>query len=102
MKKKSLILLILIFSCTHSVHHFIAGDSIPPQKNEKMTQIKSEGEQFVILGFAYETNYVDKAVEDLRNQCKDGWIHSIGTRFSTSLGFLSWTNKVHLEAICNK
>lgn len=94
--------LLFLFSCTHSVHHFIAGDVIPPQKNEKMTKIVADAEQFVILGFASDTNYADKAVENLRDQCKDGWIHSIGTRFSTSLGFLSWTNKVHIEAICNK
>ncbi|MBK8394145.1 MAG: hypothetical protein IPL26_02730 [Leptospiraceae bacterium] len=102
MKKLILITLSLFLSCTHSVHHFNAGDSILPQKKESMIKITAQSEQLVILSFVYDTNYVEKAIEDLRNQCKDGWIHSIGTRFSTSLGFFHWTNKLYLEAYCNK
>lgn len=100
-KKGLWILLILcLSSCTHSVHMYTAGDVDAPVKPESMKKITAESEQFTVLGFVYDTNYIDQAVEKLRNQCKKGSIHFISSRYSTSHGFLSWKNKIHLEGYC--
>ncbi len=56
--------------------------------------------QFVVLGFVFDNNYLDKAYRRLQSKCKDGYIGGITTQFSTSHGFLSWTNKVLMKGYC--
>ncbi|MCB1192583.1 MAG: hypothetical protein H7A23_04975 [Leptospiraceae bacterium] len=91
---------LMIFSCTHSVHMYAAGDIEKPISVTSMKQVSSDSEQFTVLGFIFDTNYVDEAVEKLRSQCEKGNIHFISSRYSTSHGFLSWKNKLHLEGYC--
>ncbi|HMZ57515.1 MAG TPA: hypothetical protein PL048_01995, partial [Leptospiraceae bacterium] len=65
-------------------------------------KISADSEQFVILWFASDTNYVEEAVDALNRQCPDGKVDQIGTTFKTKLGFLSWTNQLHLVGYCRK
>ncbi len=76
------------------------GDFRPFQKFSSGTKIEAEAEQFLILGFTTETNYINEAREELLSQCKTGVIQGPVTRVSTSHGFFSWTNKVHMQALC--
>ena len=93
-----LLLLILATGCTHAVHMNHQGD-LQPLKGE-FTRIKAEGSQHTILGFVQETEYVNEAFEQLQEKCPDGKITGIQTRYSTSHGFFSWTNKVKMIAYC--
>jgi hypothetical protein len=99
---RALGLLLLAGGCAHSVHQYQVSDAGTAnlQRAAKAQAITADGEQFVILGFTANTDYVEEAFERLRVQCPDGEIARIHTRYSTSLKFLSYTNKVHLQANC--
>lgn len=60
------------------------------------------GEQFVILSFASDTDYVNDAYRELQRKCRGGDIVGITTEFSTDLGFFSWTNRILMQAKCVK
>ncbi|MFN8792619.1 MAG: hypothetical protein ACK5Y2_14280 [Bdellovibrionales bacterium] len=97
---KSLWLLPFVFltlvGCAHSVHLYQANDSYSFQGK----LIESDSEQFVIFWFATETQYVEQAFNKLKAQCPSGRIEGIKTRYSTSLGFFSWTNKIRMRGYC--
>jgi len=100
--KRIIILFILniSLSCAHSIHlvHTTSFDSTLSKKKPKI--IKSQSEQFVFLGFSYDTDYVDQAYHSLQKKCQEGRIEGITTQFSTSLGFLSWKNKILMQGLC--
>ena len=87
-------------ACTHSVHIVHVGDFKPYQKITSGKRIEATTEQFVVLGFTSETNYVNLARENLLKQCPTGHVQGPVTRISTSHGFFSWTNKAHMQALC--
>lgn len=62
----------------------------------------SETSQKVILGFVFDTNYVNEARKNLIAKCPNGDIQGVTTRYSTSLGFFSWDNKVLMQGLCLK
>jgi hypothetical protein len=62
--------------------------------------VKARTEQFVILGFASDTNYVDEAYKKIQTECPTGDLQGVNTQYSTSLGFFSWTNTIDLKALC--
>ena len=64
--------------------------------------IEARTEQNVVLGFVYNTNYVDDAVKILKNKCQGGDIQGITIQHSTSLGFFSWRNKILVKGLCTK
>lgn len=92
----------LAVGCTHSIHqqhisdidpHLVAGNST---KTVVVT-----AEQQVVLWFAFDTNYVDQAYHELQQKCP-GRIGAVATQHSTSHGFMYWTNKIRMEAICTQ
>lgn len=93
-------LAVTVVACTHSVHIVHVGDFRPYQKITSGKRIEATTEQFVVLGFTSETNYVNLAREELLKQCPSGQIQGPVTRISTSHGFFSWTNKAHMQALC--
>lgn len=95
-----LTLFILISACTHSVHLVHVGDFKPYQKNTSGKKIDAMAEQFVIMGFTQETDYINIARAELMGKCDKGYIQGPVTRLSTSHGFFSWTNKVYMQALC--
>lgn len=96
------ILLVSIFSiaCMSSVHQFDQTDPTQFQTYESAKKIEASAEQFTILGFVYDTNYVEAALKELLSQCPNGNVEQIGTVFKTKLGFLSWTNQIKLTGYC--
>jgi hypothetical protein len=98
----SIILLgaLLSFGCAHSVHHVHTSDFAPQAPLERGTVVKGYAEQFVILGFASDTHYVDEAYAKIQQACPKGVLTGITTQFSTSLGFFSWTNKILMQGLC--
>lgn len=96
-----LILSSLFFiGCAHSIHQVHTSDFLPYAPLEAGKVVKGYGEQFVVLGFTGNTNYVDQAYQQLMLECPGGKISGITTQISTSLGFFSWTNKALLQGLC--
>lgn len=62
--------------------------------------VKATAEQFTILGFVYDTDYVDRAKKELIQQCPSGQLTGITTEISTSHGFFSWTNRAVMQGLC--
>lgn len=98
-----LLLAPLVCGCTYSLHEYqAAGYSpavVPPGPPRQAVRIRSDAEQFVVLGITGDTAYVDEAYAKLLDQCS-GEIVGVNTRFSTKLGFLSYTNKIDVQAMC--
>lgn len=94
-------LLLGLMGCTHSLHVAHVSDFGPTyQSYEKGKLIKAYQEQFVVMGFADNTNYVDQAYLELQKKCPGGDIQGVTSQFSTSHGFFSWTNKIAMQGIC--
>lgn len=86
--------------CTYSIHQVPVSDFRPYTNNSNGTPIESRAKQFVVLGFASETLYVDQAYLQLQNQCKDGIVTGIATKYYTEHGFFSWTNHIVMQGLC--
>ena len=95
-----LIVFLSISSCSHSIH-LVHTSALDPYKRPKKGRIvTARSEQFVVLGFADDTKYVDEAYKKLQKKCTNKHITGITTQFSTSHGFFSWTNKILLKGLC--
>lgn len=97
MKKLFVVILLFLSACTHSVHLVNFSDSRP--YGQKGTPVKAESEQFVILGFAFDTKYVDDAYAKLQRSCS-GTVTGIATKYYTDHGFFSWTNRIVMDGYC--
>ena len=99
----SFVLFVLILTaaagCAHSIHQVHVSD-FDAQNAANGTVVSAQTEQFVILGFKGDTQYVEDAVQQLKSKCEGGAISGIATQYSTSLGFFSWTNKISLKGTC--
>jgi len=96
----SLFMLMMLSACTSSIHmsqvdigsnsqnQLVGGEVIEIEKSQKN-----------ILGFVYNTNYVDQAYTQLLLQCPNGTA-MINVEYLTNHGFLSWTDKIRIKAIC--
>ena len=92
---------LLASGCTYSMHEYQAGGyaAAPVAGARQAEWIHARGEQSVILGVTDNTDYVDHAYADLLDQCS-GEVVGVNTRFSTSLGFLSYKNVIEMRAMC--
>lgn len=86
--------------CTYSVHQVPISDFRPYTTQSSASPIEARAKQFVIMGFADETKYVDQAYLGMQNQCKDGVVTGIATKFYTEHGFFSWTNHIVMQGLC--
>ncbi len=91
-----------VFSaCTHSLHVAHVSDFSPTFKEySKGELVKAKAEQFAIMGFVDNTDYIDIAYRKLQDSCPRGTIQGITTQYSTSHGFFSWTNVVEMQGLC--
>jgi len=74
-------------------------DSNSQNQLENGNVIAIEKSQKNILGFVYNTDYVDQAYVDLLQQCPNGTV-MINVEYLTNHGFFSWTDKIRIKAIC--
>jgi hypothetical protein len=98
----SIVAALLLSSCAYSVHQVQVSDFKPYSTLEKGEIVKAKSEQFAVMGFVQDTNYIDLAYRDLQSKCEDGHIVGISTQLSTDLGFFSWTNRALLQGLCIK
>lgn len=97
-----LVVALLLSGCSHSVHQVHVSDFHPQAPLTAGELVKASAEQFVVLGFVGNTDYVDQAYGRLQAECPGGSISGITTQWSTSLGFFSWTNKILMQGLCVK
>lgn len=83
----------------HSVHMVSTIEDVQGGQS-KGKSISARGRQFVVAGFASDTDYVEQAYKKLLSECPQGEIRDITTEFLTSMGFSSWTNKIFIQANC--
>lgn len=100
MKAWGFTFLLALTSCAHSIHEVHTSDFLPAAPIESGKIVKASGEQFVIMGFTDNTNYVDEAYDRLLQACPQGRITGITTQYSTALGFFSWTEKILMQGLC--
>ncbi len=86
--------------CAHSVHQYAVGDYYAGADKAKGREIVAEAEQFVILSLAFNTDFADEAYDKLLKSCPRGDIIGVNARHSTSMSFLSYTNKLRISATC--
>lgn len=86
--------------CSHALHLSHIDDIQPVIRSPDAVRVRAQSEQFTVLGFTQDTDYVNQAYAKLQDSCRDGVITGINTRYSTSHGFLSWTNKVRMSGWC--
>ena len=91
--------LAVLTGCTHSVHLHHVSDMDPLSASDSPKTLVAEAEQSVVLGFVFDTHFADQAREQLLAQCP-GKLTAISTRYSTSHGFLHWTNRIRLTGLC--
>ena len=90
-----------LMGCTHSVHVNHTSDF---QTNKPLSEyriVESRSQQTVMMGMAGDTFYADEAYKSLMEQCPDGSVTGIQTRYSTSHNFFSWTNVVVMQGYCS-
>lgn len=90
----------LLGGCAHSVHEVHTSDFSPGAPIQSGQVVRGYGEQFVVMGFIDQTNYVDQAYQQVMAACPNGDLTGLTTQFSTSLGFFSWTNKALIQGLC--
>ena len=86
--------------CTHSVHMNHTSDYRMTKPMSAYHLVEARTEQRVFLGFVDNTDYVDEAFSQLQDKCPQGQVTGIQTRYSTSHGFLSWTNVILMKGYC--
>mgnify|MGYP001557646415 CR=1 FL=1 len=96
----ALLIMIAVSGCAHSIHQVHTSDFVPGTPIESGEMVKAQTEQFVVLGFVGQTDYVDQAYNQLMSKCSNGVLTGITTEYSTSLGFFSWTNKILMQGLC--
>lgn len=94
-----LLIIVMLGGCTSSIHmsQVDIGSNYNELDSGKLIEI--EESQKNILGFVYDTNYVDQAYTNLLRQCPKGTA-IINVEYLTNHGFLSWTDKIRIKAIC--
>lgn len=101
--KYLIVLSFLIFSaCAHSIHDVYVSDFGNYPHLDQGEIIRARSEQFSIMGFVGNTDYVEEAERKLVAQCPNGSITGISSQYSTSLGFFSWTHKILMQGLCTK
>ena len=98
----AVIVSVLASGCTYSIHQVQVSDFQPYAPIERGDIVKGYGEQFVIMGFTQQTDYVNAAYKNLMNACPSGSLSGITTQIYTAHGFFSWTNKALMQGLCLK
>ncbi|WP_019026400.1 hypothetical protein [Colwellia piezophila] len=103
MKKLFLLLTVAMLSaCTSSIH--MSQVDVGTNSQQELASgkvINIEKSQKILLGFVYDSNYVDQAYKQLLLQCPNG-TSMINVEYLTNHGFLSWTDKIRIKALCKQ
>lgn len=103
-KRATFLLFLILSGCMHTVKEYYQGDNGKVFRSPDQKILEAREEQFVFLGFVFDTKYADKALQRLTDQCQNGWLHSISVKTTLDSGFfnLYWTNKILIRGYCAK
>lgn len=97
----ALLAVALLSACTHSLHVAHYSDFNPTYASYgRGEMVEAEASQFVIMGFIFQTDYVNEAYDRIQRQCPGGRIQGIETQYTSDHGFMSWTNRIHMQGLC--
>ncbi len=92
--------LVLVASgCAHSVHQVYVSAMDSKATYGKGRWVQVETQDFVILSFAAQTNYIETAYRELQDKCP-GRIAQVTSEHLTSFKFLSYDQKLILRGLC--
>lgn len=94
-----LMIALSLSACSHSVHQLYVGTMDRTASYDRGRWVQAEASDFVVLAFAFDSNYVDTAVAKLEKQCP-GRITQVITEHLTSYKFLSYDQKILLKGWC--
>lgn len=92
--------LLALQGCTYALHLSELNDMGPEIRSKNATRIKAEAEQFAVMGFVTQTDYVNEAYDKFTAKCPGGRIVGVSTRTSTAHGFFSWKNRIRISGWC--
>lgn len=99
MKKLFLLLTVAMLSaCTSSIH--MSQVDVGTNNQQELASgkvINIEKSQKILLGFVYDSNYVDQAYQQLLLQCPNG-TSMINVEYLTNHGFLSPVEHTHYSS----
>ncbi|MEY4630571.1 MAG: hypothetical protein RIQ81_691 [Pseudomonadota bacterium] len=72
---------------------------IPAKRDNKVT---ASTDKWIILGFNFDNDYVDKLTEKLKDKCENGQIRGILTKDETTSYFLVFKRSVTATGYCIK
>src|SRR5690349_9934817 len=86
-------------ACSYSIHQVYIGSMDANVSYKKNHWVEAESTEFVILGFEFGSDYVNKAYKDLESKCA-GRIAQVTTEHLTEYKFLSYNQKVIMKGLC--
>ena len=92
----SLFFTVMTTACAHSIHQLYVGSMDPKATYNDGKWVTADSLDFVVLGFQFDTNYVESAYRELESKCS-GRIAQVTTEHLTSFLFLSYNQKVVLK-----
>lgn len=95
MKSLSLCILAGLFLSGCASVNSVSLTQIPPQRSKVVSTEKSKT---IILGFNFDNDFINTAVEDLKSQCPSGRVTGILTKDETILYFLFFVYKKRVTA----
>lgn len=99
--KLSLILSVILLSgCAHSIHQVYVSSQDPVSAGQGQW-VTAEASDFVILGFARSTDYIEQGYRALESKCPSR-LAQVTTEHLTSFKFLSYEQKIVLKGLCLK
>ncbi len=72
--------------------------SVTPIPRDRANQISAQSHRWIIFGFNFDNDYVDKVSEDLSKQCPDGRVSGILTKDQATMYFLFFVVKREVMA----
>jgi hypothetical protein len=99
---KSLIAILLVAGIMMSGCASINSVSLTPIPTQRKTSVRTEKSKIIFLGFNFDNDFVDDAVEDLKTQCPNGQVTGLLTKDETVLYFLFivWKKKITATGYC--
>ena len=94
-----LFFIFLTSACAHSIHQLYVGSMDAKVTYNEGKWVTADSVDFVILGFQFDTNYVELAFKELEKKCP-GRIAQVTTEHLTSFLFLSYNQKIVLKGLC--
>lgn len=76
--------------------------SLTQVPEQRSNEVSASADHWAILGIAFDNDFVDEAVSELRSQCQGGKLNGVLTKFQNTVYFLVVKREVIATAYCVK